>query len=107
METGASGKSGSPAAGRVDLGCSIVSGHVTTPLLVMVVKRAQGVMSSHSHVMYIPALVSVISCTMMSDLVGCFLWDLLHPILLVAGSRPCSEGFSVGTPIFSLPGNSG
>ena len=76
METGASGKSGSPAAGRVDLGCSIVSGHVTTPLLVMVGKRAQAVMSSHSYVMYILAQVGVFSYLMNGALVRCFLWDL-------------------------------
>ena len=101
METGASGRSGIPAAGRVDLGCSIVSGHVTTPLLVMAGKRAQGVMLSHSYVMYIPAQVGEeMSYVMMGALVRCFLWDLFLWILLVVGSRPCSEGVSPGTLVF-------
>ena len=62
METGANGKSGGPAAGRVDLGFSFVSEHVTIPHPVMVGSRAQGVMLSHSYVMSIPVQVGGMSC---------------------------------------------
>lgn len=55
-----SGLSGGLAADRVELGPSIVSGHVTILCQVMAGSGALGTMYNHSPVMCIPARVGVV-----------------------------------------------